>query len=213
MSITRPINPGPGRPVRLPRHAPGLRIGLFGGSFNPPHEGHRLASLIALNRLQLDSVWWLVTPGNPLKRNDGLPDLGLRLAAARKLASHPRIVVTDLEGRIGTRFSIDTIIYLRQRCPGVYFVWLMGADNLFNFHRWRRWREIAQAVPIAVIDRPGSTLRGMNTRGGALFTRHRYDETDAPLLARAAAPAFTFLHGPRSEASSTELRKAGATGP
>ena len=97
MSITRPINPGPGRPVRLPRHAPGLRIGLFGGTFNPPHEGHRLASLIALNRLQLDSVWWLVTPGNPLKRNDGLPDLGLRLAAARKVASHPRIVVTDLE--------------------------------------------------------------------------------------------------------------------
>ena len=139
--------------VRLPLHAPGLRVGLFGGSFNPPHEAHRAASLFAMRRLGLDRVWWLVTPGNPLKDTDGLPPLEQRLAAARALANHPRIDVTDLEARLRTRYSVDTLRMLKRRYPLVRFVWLMGADNLVNFHRWKDWRAIAALVPIAVVDR------------------------------------------------------------
>jgi nicotinate-nucleotide adenylyltransferase len=202
---------GGGAPVRLPRHAKGLRIGLFGGSFNPPHEGHRLASLIALSRLKLDRIWWLVTPGNPLKQNDGLPPLAERMALARQLARHPRIDVTDLETQINTRYTYDTIRWLRQRCPGVDFVWIMGADNLANFHRWQRWRDIASMVAIAVIDRPGSTLKAMQSRGGNWLSRHRLREHEAALLTRFDPPAFAFLHGPRSDLSSTELRKKAGT--
>ena len=203
--------PGVGQAVRLPKHGAGMRIGLFGGTFNPPHEGHRLASLIALSRLQLDCVWWLVTPGNPLKANDGLPRLAARMDAAQAIAQHPRIFVSDLEARIGTRYTYDTIAWLRARCPGVHFVWIMGADNLAGFHRWQRWRDIADLVSIAVIDRPGSTLRALQTRGGSCLSRRRLDESDAHLLAGASPPAFMFLHGPRSEQSSTQLRASGKT--
>ena len=112
-----------------------MRIGLFGGTFNPPHEGHRLASLIALKRLKLDTVWWLVTPGNPLKENAGLPPLHERIEAARALADHPGIIVTGLEAQIGTRYTFDTIDHLTRRCAGVRFAWIMGADNLASFHR------------------------------------------------------------------------------
>jgi nicotinate-nucleotide adenylyltransferase len=186
-----------------------MRIGLFGGTFNPPHDGHRLASLIALKRLRLDAVWWLVTPGNPLKENAGLPPLEARMAAARKLADHPRIVVTGLEADIGTRFTFDTIDFLRRRCPGVRFVWIMGADNLRSFHRWQRWREITKLTPIAVIDRPQSTLKAAHSRAAAYLAPWRLDETDGALLARRGAPGFVFLHGPRSGLSSTELRGRG----
>jgi nicotinate-nucleotide adenylyltransferase len=198
---------GSGRPVRLPCHAAGLRIGLFGGTFNPPHAGHRLASLIALTRLRLDRVWWLVTPGNPLKHNDGLPPLADRMRWAADLARHPRIEITDLEAQIGTRYTYDTIRWLTGRCPGVDFVWIMGADNLASFHRWQHWREIAALVSIAVIDRPGSTLKAMQSRGGQWLARHRLREHEASQLARLQPPAFTFLHGPRSDLSSTELRE------
>lgn len=195
--------------ARLPRHAPGMRIGLFGGTFNPPHLGHRLASMIALKRLQLDAVWWLVTPGNPLKENSGLPPLAVRMEAARRVADHPRIVVTGLEADIGTRFTFDTIDYLRKRCAGVRFVWIMGADNLRSFHRWQRWREITQLVPIAVIDRPQSTLKGAHSRAASFLAPWRLDEADGSLLAQRGAPGFIFLHGPRSDLSSTELRAKG----
>ena len=201
---------GLGLPVRLPRHGPGMRIGLFGGTFNPPHEGHRLASLIALSRLGLDCVWWLVTPGNPLKANDGLPPLAARMEVASHVAAHPRIAVTGFEAAIGTRYTHDTVSWLKKRCPGVEFVWIMGADNLANFHRWQRWREIAGLVSIAVIDRPGATLKGLHSRGGAWLAERRIDESDGRLLARRTPPAFMFLHGPRSEMSSTQLRQAGA---
>ena len=201
---------GRGAPVRLPRHAPGMRIGLFGGTFNPPHGGHRLVSTIALARLGLDAIWWLVTPGNPLKANDGLPTLDERIAAAQRLADHPRIVVTGVEADIGTRYTYDTVSFLTSRCPGVRFVWIMGADNLASFHRWQHWRDIAALVPIAVIDRPGSTLKAVNGRAGAWLTPHRIDETDARLLPLARAPAFTFIHARRSDLSSTELRQSGA---
>ncbi len=193
----------------LPPSAPGMRIGLFGGSFNPPHEGHRLASLSAMRRLGLDRVWWIVTPGNPLKENDGLPDLPTRIAAAKLMASHPRIQVTGIEAAIGTRYTVDTVAYLMRRCRGVKFVWIMGADNLLQLPRWRRWRELVDLIPLAAIDRPGSTLRASHGSAGAILGVHRLKEHDARLLTSRKAPAFVYLHGPRSAKSSTALRDAG----
>ena len=192
---------------RLPPHGPGMRIGLLGGSFNPPHEGHALATRLALTRLALDRVWWLVTPGNPLKSEDGLAALQARVAAARRLVSGPRVAVTDIEAQIGARYTYDTLAWLRRRAPRVRFVWIMGADNLRQFHLWRHWRAIADLVPIAVIDRPGSTLRATSSRAAVALARYRAPERDAPILATLEPPVFLFLHGPRSELSSTALRR------
>lgn len=186
-----------------------MRIGLFGGSFNPPHQGHRLASLTAMKRLGLHRVWWLVTPGNPLKANDGLPDLATRIEAAQRLARHPRLCVTGIEAAIGTRYTVDTVAYLMRRCPAVKFVWLMGADNLLQLPRWRRWRELIELVPVAAIDRPGSTLRALHGSAGAILGAHALKEHDGRLLPDMRPPAFVYLHGPRSTASSTALRDAG----
>ena len=198
-------------PVRLPPFTPGMRIGLFGGTFNPPHEGHFLVSKTALKRLQLDRVWWLVTPGNPLKDTNSLPDQAVRIEAARSVAHHPDIVVTGFEREIGTRYTSDTIRYLTRHCRGVKFVWLMGADNLAQFHRWQNWTDIARAVPIAVIDRPGSTWRTISSKAAQRFATSRLDETDARILADRQAPSWIFLHGPRSSLSSTALREHGQT--
>lgn len=193
---------------RLPTHAAGLRIGLLGGSFNPPHGGHVLASLTALHRLGLDRVWWLVTPGNPLKDNGRLPPVAERIAAARALIRHPRIDVTGLEEEIGTRFSYDTLAYLVRRCPDVRFVWLMGADNLASFHRWQRWRDMARLAPFAVIDRPGSTLRACRAPAAVALANARLGETEGLSLAGRPTPAWIFVHGRRSPLSSTALRAA-----
>ncbi len=192
--------------VRLPPFAPGLRVGLFGGSFNPPHQGHRAASLLALRRLRLDCVWWLVSPGNPLKDKAELAPLADRMSAAQKIASHPRIKISGIEAAIGTTYSFETIAWLKQRCPGVHFVWIMGADNLAGLDRWRRWRDLVSLVPIAVIDRPGSTLKSMFSRAGQALAPYRLCESDAVRLATARPPALVFLHGPRSGLSSTALR-------
>ena len=194
--------------VRLPRWAPGQRIGLMGGSFNPPHEGHLLASRLALQRLKLDRLWWLVTPGNPLKPVEGLPALPARIAAARAIVHDPRIAVTGFEAEIGARYTRDTIAWLTRRAPSVHFVWIMGADNLRQFHLWRRWRDIVRLAPIAVVDRPGSTLRALGSRAAHALARYRLPESAAPCLADLAPPAFVFLHGPRSSQSSTALRRA-----
>jgi nicotinate-nucleotide adenylyltransferase len=195
--------------VRLPPHAPGQSIGLLGGSFNPPHVGHLLASRLALTRLGLDRVWWLATPGNPLKSGADLSALRARLAAARALVHDPRIAVTGFESEIGSRFTVDTLAYLRLRAPGARFVWIMGADNLAQLHRWKRWREIAALVPILVIDRPGSSFAALSSRAAQALGRWRRPEADAPRLAELAPPAWVFLHGPRSGASSTALRARG----
>jgi len=185
-----------------------MRIGLFGGSFDPPHEGHVLVSRMALTRLRLDRVWWLVTPGNPLKDARELPSLAARMAACRKLAAHPRIVVSGVEAQIRTRFTYDTLRYLRLRCPGVRFVWIMGADNLLHFHRWRHWREIARLAPIAVIDRPGASLRAASAKAAQVLGLARLREQDSVSLACKRPPAFVYLHGKRAAQSSTALRAA-----
>lgn len=197
--------------LRLPPHAPGLRIGLFGGSFNPAHDGHRLASLTALRRLGLDRVWWLVSPGNPLKDNSALPPLPQRIATARAVAGHGRIHVTGVEAGLQTRYTADTLRALKRRCPGVRFVWIMGSDNLAGFHRWNEWRAIARMMPIAVIDRPGSTLLSVASPAASWLARWRLPESQAAALATHSAPAWLFLHGRRSALSSTALRKSAET--
>ncbi len=191
---------------QLPPHAPGLKIGLFGGSFNPAHEGHRAASLIALHRLGLDRIWWLVSPANPLKNKHDLASLVARIGAARERVRHPRIEVTGVEATIGARYTYETIRYLRSRCPGVHFVWIMGADNLATFHRWQRWRKIAENVPIAIIDRPGSTLSATHSPAAVALAPYRRDESRSLVFAKQKPPAIMFLHGPRSSVSSTALR-------
>jgi nicotinate-nucleotide adenylyltransferase len=192
---------------RLPSFTAGMRIGLLGGSFNPPHEGHALITRLALRRLSLDRVWWLVTPGNPLKSLTGLAALNARIEAARELDVGPRVVVTDIEAQIGSHFTYDTLLWFKRRAPGVHFVWIMGADNLRQFHLWRQWRAIADLVPILVIDRPGSTLKASSSPAGAMLARWRIPERDAPRFASMKPPALLFLHGPRSNLSSTALRR------
>lgn len=182
------------------------RIGILGGTFNPAHDGHRHISLMALQRLRLQNVWWMVTPGNPLKANDGLPPLDARAAYAEQLADHPAITVTGLEAGIQTRFTYDTLRVLTQRFPATRFVWLMGADNLAQFHRWQGWKEIAELMPIAVIDRPGSSLATRSSVAAQALARFRVKEEDAGVLSSMKAPAWTFLHGPRSDLSSTAIR-------
>jgi nicotinate-nucleotide adenylyltransferase len=191
---------------RIPPHAPGQRIGLFGGTFDPPHGAHLAASLLAIKRLRLDRVWWLVTPGNPLKDTSGLAPLDQRVAAARALARHPRIAVTGLEAEIASRYSYDTICYLLAHCPGVHFVWIMGADNLRSFHRWQKWRGIAALVPIAVVDRLGPSLYAMGSVASHALARRRIAESAAATLPARRPPAWVFLHGLKSPLSSTALR-------
>jgi len=190
----------------LPPHAPGMRIGLFGGTFDPPHLAHLAASLLALKRLKLDRIWWLVTPGNPLKNTRDLAPLSSRIAAARKLTHHPRIDVTGLEAVINTRYTYDTILWLIARCPRVRFVWIMGADNLRHFHRWQRWKGIANLVPIVVVDRLGPSLYAAASPAGQALGRARIPEHDAATLPDRKAPAWAFLHGLKSDLSSTALR-------
>jgi nicotinate-nucleotide adenylyltransferase len=192
--------------IPLPPHAPGLKIGLVGGSFNPPHAAHRALSLFVMKRLGLDRVWWLVTPGNPLKDVRRLPPLNERLAAARAIARHPRIDVTGFEALIGTRFTYDTVTFLLRRCPKLRFVWIMGADNLASFHRWENWRALAALVPIVVVDRYGASLRALAGPAAHALSRARIGEGAARRLPRRRPPAWIFLHGLKSPLSSTALR-------
>jgi len=183
-----------------------MRVGLLGGSFNPPHLAHRAISLFAIKRLKLDRVWWLVSPGNPLKDTGRLYRLEERAEAARTLANDPRIDVTCLESVIGTRYTVDTINYLRRRISGLRFVWIMGADNLAQFHRWQNWQRIATQVPMAVVDRPPQSFRALAAPAALALAPYRVPESEAPRLASYRAPAWVFLTGLKIDLSSTGLR-------
>jgi nicotinate-nucleotide adenylyltransferase len=185
-----------------------MRIGLLGGSFNPPHEAHRAISLFAMKRLQLDRIWWLVTPGNPLKTAQAPYALDERIEAATRMAHDPRIDVSCLESVIGTRYTLDTITFLRQRCSGVRFVWIMGADNLAQFHRWRGWRDIASLVPMAVIDRPPDSFRALASPAAKALAFARVPEQNASSIVTSKPPAWAFLTGLKSSLSSTGLRNS-----
>ena len=208
---SRPV-PG-GAPRARP---PGRKIGLLGGSFNPAHEGHRHISLLALKRLGLDEVWWLVSPQNPLKPRAGMASFEDRLAAARVKAAHRRLRVSDIESRLGSRYSVDTVARLRRRFPRHRLVWIIGADNLLNLAQWRRWPALFKALPVAVIDRwPYSRYAGV-VKPARRFAYRRMAERRAQALARCKPPAWMVIHGPLHPASATVLRaarpRAGPTG-
>ena len=191
----------------FPLARPGQRIGILGGSFDPAHQGHLLISQVALRRLGLERVWWLVSPGNPLKAHGPAP-LATRIAAARATACDPRILVTDIEARLGLRKTADTLHALARLYPEVRFVWLMGSDNLASFHRWRGWTDIMRLMPVAVIARPGSLLDSRTAPAAARFAGFRVPDREAGLLPTLAAPAWTYLTAPLNPLSSTAIRTA-----
>lgn len=182
-----------------------MTIGLYGGTFDPIHDGHLHVARTALRRLGLDRLWWIVTPGNPLKTRRPAATES-RLAAMREAVRHPAMAVTDIDTALGARYTVETVRILQRRCPGVRFVWVMGADSLAGFDRWRDWRELAGRLPIAVVDRPGFTLAALASRMARSYRHARIDPGHARSLARQAPPAWVFLFGRRSNLSSTDLR-------
>ena len=191
--------------VRLPAFYPGMRVGLFGGSFDPPHAGHLEVSRVALRALALDQIWWLVSPHNPLKPH-APADLSRRIAAARAMVTDPRIKVTGVEAALGTTYTAETLALLLKRLRGVDCVWMMGADNLASFHRWRRWRQIASTIPIAVFNRPGEMPAALFAPAPVALRRARLPASAAAFLAGIQPPAWVFLPTPHVPLSSTELR-------
>lgn len=181
---------------------------MLGGSFNPAHDGHRHLSLEALRKLKLDAVWWLVSPQNPLKPRAGMAPLKTRLATAAKVASHPRIHVTDIETELGTVYTASTLKALKRLFPRARFVWLMGADNLEQLHRWDHWQQIFHTVPIAVFARPTYSLGALSGRAAHRFDRYRVKERSAGRLAQGNPPRWVFLHTRLHPASATVIRAA-----
>ncbi|HSF64543.1 MAG TPA: nicotinate-nucleotide adenylyltransferase [Paracoccaceae bacterium] len=192
----------------FPRAARGQVIGLLGGSFDPAHEGHAHITREALKRFGLDAVWWLVSPGNPLKTRGPAP-LADRMARARAVMRHPRVTVTDIEARLGTRYTAQTLRALQARYPGVRFVWLMGADNLAQFHRWDRWRRIIEGVPLGVLARPGSLTPARLSRAARAYPQARLPQGAAPALGRHPAPAWCLVNLPMVDQSSSAIRARG----
>lgn len=186
-----------------------LRVGLLGGSFNPAHEGHRAISLEALKRLNLDQIWWLVAPQNPLKSRAETAALADRIARARRVASHPRLIVSDLEARMGTRYTVHTLKRLGDAFPHHRFVWLMGADNLVSLHRWYRWKDITTAVPIAVFDREPYVYGALAGRAASLLASSRWPSHRIAALAEARPPAWCLLRLRTHPAASSSIRAAG----
>ena len=193
----------------FPLARPGMVIGLLGGSFDPAHEGHVHITRAALARFGVDRVWWLVSPGNPLKREGPAP-MARRMAAARAVMDHPRVEVTDIETRIGTRYTAATLRRLQQLYPGVRFVWLMGSDNLVSFHRWHRWDWIMAHVPVGVIARPGSQVSARLSPAARRFARWRLSGANSHLLGRADQPAWCLVDVPLNDVSSSSIRASGS---
>jgi nicotinate-nucleotide adenylyltransferase len=192
--------------ARPPLATPGQTIGLLGGSFNPPHAAHKLISEAVLKRLGLDKVWWIVSPGNPLKQRNDLAPLNERLRLCREVAKNPHIVITDFEADLPSPYTASTLAFLKSRTPLVRYVWIMGADNLATFDRWHRWREIFTMVPVVVVDRPGWRLKALSSKAARVFEMSRLPEKEASTLLSRPAPAWTFLTGPLSHVSSTAIR-------
>lgn len=185
---------------------PGMRVGLFGGSFNPAHEGHAHVAETALARLRLDKVIWLVSPQNPLKSAADSASLRTRMADARSLARGPRMIVSDVERRVGSHYTIDILRILKARFPGVKFVWLMGGDNLNSLHGWRGWVDIMREMPVAVIARPGAEMKSRSSPAARRFAFARLSSREAPCLAGRTSPAWLYIRAPFNFASSTALR-------
>jgi nicotinate-nucleotide adenylyltransferase len=186
----------------------GQVIGLLGGSFDPAHSGHVHITKAALQRFGLDRVWWLVSPANPLKRHGPAP-LHDRLQAARAMMQHPRVTVTGIEDRLGTRYTAQTIAALRARYVGVRFVWLMGADNLAQFHRWQDWEDIMAQVPVGVIARPGDRISARMSKAARIYRGARLQGRASELLGRSDAPKWCFVNLPMTAASSSAIRARG----
>jgi nicotinate-nucleotide adenylyltransferase len=194
----------------LGRYAPWAahhpRIGLLGGSFNPAHAGHLHLSRLALERLQLDYVWWLVSPQNPLKPVAGMAPFAERLAAARRVARHPRILVSDIEEKISTQYTLDTVGYLTSVLPNVHFVWLMGADNLGQLPQWHSWTRLFETLPIAVFARPTYSLKVLSGKAAKRYATARLPDRAASRLAECTPPAWVFLHTRLNPASASSIR-------
>jgi nicotinate-nucleotide adenylyltransferase len=184
-----------------------MKVGLYGGSFNPAHEGHAHVAETARQRLGLDRVIWLVAPQNPLKSSAETQPLEARLAGVRALARDRGMIVSDVEARLGTRYTLDTVLALKARFPGVRFVWIMGADSLAGFHRWRGWTQIMRALPVAVVSRPWISLKSRSSPAARRFAAARIPFGRAKSLADHPAPAWVFLYGPLNFQSSTALRE------
>ena len=196
---------------RFPYAAKGQIIGLLGGSFDPPHEGHAHITREALKRFGLDQVWWLVSPGNPLKTHGPAP-LSHRIKAAKALLDHPKVIVTDIEAHLGSPYTAETLDQLQRLYPGVRFVWLMGADNLAQLHRWQDWRMIMNRVPIGVIARAGQRLGARRSVAARTYRRYRLKGPKIRLLGQSPAPAWAYLNVPLVNLSSTEIRESGDWG-
>ena len=192
----------------FPNAVSGQAIGLLGGSFDPAHAGHVHITSQALRRFGLDQIWWLVSPGNPLKAR-GPAELDTRMARARQIMQHPRVTVTDIEARLGTRYTANTLGAMKDLYPGVRFIWLMGADNLAQFHHWQNWRSIIEACPLGVIARPGDRIGARMSQAARVYGASRLSGRASHLLARSEAPAWCFINVPMSDQSSTAIRAAG----
>ena len=202
--------PEAGRPATLRLGfslAPGMRVGLYGGSFNPAHEGHAHVAETARRRLGLDRVIWLVSPQNPLKSRQDTTSLASRMAGVRGVARGRAMIVSDAETAIGSTYIIDTLRVLQARHPGVKFVWIMGADSLASFHRWRGWTQIMGRTPVAVVSRPWISLKSRFSPAAQRFAHARRPATQAPTLADSRPPRWVFLTGPLNFQSSTALRE------
>lgn len=193
----------------LPVAHPGMAVGLLGGSFDPAHRGHAHITREALKRFGLDRVWWLVSPGNPLK-TEGPAPMDRRIARAREVMRHPAVEITGIEARLGTRYTAETLDRLFQLYPGVRFVWLMGADNFATFHHWDRWQWIMQNVPLGILARPGQRISARMSVAAGQYERARLRGREAARLVLAPPPAWCFVNVPMDDTSSTEIRAAGA---
>jgi len=197
---------------RLPMTRPGQVVGLLGGSFDPPHAGHAHITREALRRFGLDQVWWLVSPGNPLKQ-DGPAPMARRVEACRAVMDHPRVHISDFEAQAGTRHTAQTLRLLAAARPGVRFVWLMGADNLVQFHHWQDWRKIMDMVPVGVLARPGDRVAARLSPAARIYRRDRLPGRTSRCLGRAVPPAWCFVNVPMLDLSSTALRRSGRWDP